>query len=180
MMLPGRTPESRLKITKNITNELVRSSKNLIFSYIRQEGDDDRVRLSPLIMSTHKPKKFDEIFEDDYTKEIFDIEAIEEIEDFNAPEIKIGNKVSAGSSLLEDQSACPFRAFAKHRLNAHALDEPNDDLDSAGRGKLVHRIMEILWEKLENSKNLELISQNKLENIIFISINITNYRMWII
>ena len=171
MMLPGRTPESRLKITKNITNELVRSSKNLIFSYIRQEGDDDRVRLSPLIMSTYKPKKIDEIFEDDYTKEIFDIEAIEEIEDFNAPEIKIGNKVSAGSSLLEDQSACPFRAFAKHRLNAHALDEPNDDLDSAGRGKLVHRIMEILWEKLENSKNLELISQNKLENIICISIS---------
>ena len=31
--------------------------------------------------------------------------------------------------------------------------------------------MEILWEKLENSKNLELISQNKLENIICISIS---------
>ena len=112
-----------------------------MFSYIKQEGDENRLRLSPLIKSKYGLKEYNEIPEDDYRKRMLDPEATEEIEDCNAPTIESGQKVSAGSSLLEDQSACPFRAFAKHRLNVRVFEDPDDDLDDAGRGKLVHLTM---------------------------------------
>ena len=166
MSIPGKTPESRLQMAEKITDELVRSAKSSVFSYIKQEGDENRLRLSPLIKSKYELKEYNETPEDDYRKRMLDPEATEEIEDCNAPVIESGQKVSAGSSLLEDQSACPFRAFAKHRLNARVFEDPDDDLNDAGRGKLAHRAMEYLWRELETLDNLKSMPDEKLDDIV--------------
>ena len=47
-------------------------------------------------------------------------------------------QLRGGSALIEDQSQCPFRAFARRRLGAQTLDEPVVGLSSADRGSILH------------------------------------------
>ena len=37
-----------------------------------------------------------------------------------------------GTSIFKDHSACPFRAFAKHRLRSRPLETPRPGLDRSG------------------------------------------------
>jgi len=43
--------------------------------------------------------------------------------------------------MVKDQAACPFRAFAAHRLGAEGLQFPHTGLDALERGTLVHRVL---------------------------------------
>ncbi|HVY07128.1 MAG TPA: PD-(D/E)XK nuclease family protein [Burkholderiales bacterium] len=59
-----------------------------------------------------------------------------------------------GTRILVDQSACPFRAFARHRLGAEALEEPVAGPDPRTRGQLLHGLMRALWSELKGSEGL--------------------------
>ena len=61
----------------------------------------------------------------------------------------------AGTPILSDQAACPFRAFARHRLGAEALEEPLAGPDARARGTLLHALMRELWGELKGSAALE-------------------------
>ena len=54
-----------------------------------------------------------------------------------------------GTRVLADQAACPFRAFAKWRLSAEELEEPESGLDPRDRGKLLHALMREIWTRLK-------------------------------
>jgi len=56
-----------------------------------------------------------------------------------------------GSALFKNQAACPFRAFAAHRLDAYPLDEPVAGLDAAERGSILHAALEFIWRELANA-----------------------------
>jgi len=62
--------------------------------------------------------------------------------------------VRGGTRVLADQAACPFRAYARWRLYAQALDEPATGLDAAARGSLLHALMRNIWTDLQSSHNL--------------------------
>ena len=47
-----------------------------------------------------------------------------------------------GTRLLEDQAACPFKAFAAHRLGAEVLPPWRLPLDPRERGRLLHAMLE--------------------------------------
>jgi len=57
--------------------------------------------------------------------------------------------------VLSDQAACPFRAFAKWRLSAEPLEEPESGLDARDRGKLLHALMREIWVRLKTYSNLK-------------------------
>ena len=65
-----------------------------------------------------------------------------------APALLAARVVGGGVATLTDQSACPFRAFAKHRLNANEPEQPHDGLSPAERGQLVHGILDGFWKSL--------------------------------
>lgn len=62
--------------------------------------------------------------------------------------------VSGGSSIIRDQAACPFRAFARHRLSAKTLAEPAAGLDASTRGTLLHRVLSLVWSKVKSQATL--------------------------
>ncbi|MEP1471700.1 MAG: PD-(D/E)XK nuclease family protein [Halieaceae bacterium] len=66
--------------------------------------------------------------------------------------------LSGGSGLLENQSQCPFRAFARHRLQARPLAEPSASLSAAERGSLLHEALFVLWGNLEDSSGLAALN----------------------
>jgi probable DNA repair protein len=53
-----------------------------------------------------------------------------------------------GAAVLQNQAACPFRAFALHRLNARAIESPHDGFDYRERGQLVHDTLAAFWTSL--------------------------------
>lgn len=71
-----------------------------------------------------------------------------------------------GSKVLENQSACPFRAFAVHRLRAKEMDEPDVGLSALNRGNLIHRVLDFLWKELGTQSRLLTYPQEDLERLI--------------
>jgi len=56
--------------------------------------------------------------------------------------------LAGGVGALAAQAACPFRAYARHRLTATAVDEPRPGLDARVRGTFVHRVLALVWSQL--------------------------------
>lgn len=70
-------------------------------------------------------------------------------------------QLTGGSGLLEDQSHCPFRAFAKRRLALQTLDEPQDGLSAADRGNLVHTALYVFWGEVHDSAALAALDDSE-------------------
>lgn len=68
-----------------------------------------------------------------------------------------------GSAILQQQSDCPFRAFAETRLGARKLDAIVPQPDSARRGTLVHAALAFAYGRIGSSHTLEGLSD---ENIL--------------
>ncbi len=71
-------------------------------------------------------------------------------------------EVGGGTGVLRDQSACPFRAFARWRLGAVDLTPPRPGLDAAERGTVIHRALERFWEGLEGLGALQAMDPDAL------------------
>ena len=60
-----------------------------------------------------------------------------------------------GSSLIQDQSLCGFRAFVQQRLQVRALPELSHSLTAADRGNLLHTALNNLWGHFPNQSALK-------------------------
>jgi len=96
---------------------------------------------------------------------------IEAIEDAAAPALSAGAALSGGTAVITDQSACPFRAFARHRLEARSPEAPHAGLDAMERGTLVHRVLASAWGQLKTKTNLDAIGDAELEALLARSAN---------
>lgn len=63
-----------------------------------------------------------------------------------------GEPVAGGAAVFTDQSLCPFRAFAHHRLHASGLDSPAPGLDAAARGQLLHLALYRIFPDLADAE----------------------------
>ena len=82
-----------------------------------------------------------------------------------APTLSADEKIRGGSSLFASQSACPFRAFATHRLGLRALPQPELGLNAADRGSILHRALELIWQKLKNQQALLALSDTEVKQL---------------
>jgi probable DNA repair protein len=71
-----------------------------------------------------------------------------------------------GTAVIADQSACPFRAFALHRLDAESPAAPHAGLDAMERGILVHRVLAGAWGQLKTKTSLDAIGGDELEALL--------------
>ncbi|HZD51012.1 MAG TPA: PD-(D/E)XK nuclease family protein, partial [Silvibacterium sp.] len=78
---------------------------------------------------------------------------------------------AGGYSVIRDQAACPFRAFAARRLNAEELNRSEWGLDARQRGLLLHRVVELLWSPEKGRMHsladlLAAIAEGRLREVI--------------
>jgi RecB family exonuclease len=83
----------------------------------------------------------------------------------DVPAPAIVGPARGGTRILVDQAACPFRAFACHRLGAQALERPEPGLGAPERGKLLHEMMARLWSELKDQATLEAIEPVERERL---------------
>ncbi|MBI5642238.1 MAG: PD-(D/E)XK nuclease family protein [Deltaproteobacteria bacterium] len=94
---------------------------------------------------------------------------IEETADYGA--IPVGPEelkdLKGGTAVIKNQSLCPFKAFATHRLNAEGLKEPELGLSAAGRGSILHTALKLFWEKVVDSERLkELAGNGRMDDFV--------------
>ena len=65
--------------------------------------------------------------------------AMEELQDETAPPVVAESMQPGGASLFKDMAACPFRAFAKHRLGAKPLQKADPGVSKKDQGNAVHK-----------------------------------------
>jgi ATP-dependent helicase/nuclease subunit B len=98
--------------------------------------------------------------------------ALEEVADHRAPPLPRVHPpaLKGGSSVLEDQSSCPFRAFARHRLRAEPLGAFSIALSAADRGSLLHGALFALWGEIGNSTVLLALSDSQREDVVAMAV----------
>lgn len=87
------------------------------------------------------------------------------IEDTQGTQAATG-QTTGGIRLLNDQSACPFRAFGIHRLKAKEHREPKPGIPAKDRGTMVHDILEHFWKETIDSDGLAQLNDTQLQEKI--------------
>lgn|GEM_PF-375628 len=84
---------------------------------------------------------------------------IETYEDTRGEPWPAPSPLPSGTRAIEYQSLCPFRAYAELRLMCVPLDVPQPGIGAFGRGRLLHRALELLWGRLGGSDGLDAASR---------------------
>ena len=173
--MPHASAERELEFARELLKGFERSSHNIVASYALQ-SDDQILRPSTLItefddttlaeqglLQNSLPHPYYQLLISE-TQSSFGLEVVI---DNMAPIINLENEaIHGGSSILKAQAACPFKAFAKHRLDAQELPEPSYHLSPAQRGIALHSALETLWETLKDSSQLAASDGESLRSLI--------------
>ncbi|MDE0309773.1 MAG: exodeoxyribonuclease V subunit gamma [Acidiferrobacterales bacterium] len=68
--------------------------------------------------------------------------------DWKAPKVADPQDIRGGSSLLKNQSQCPFRAFAQHRLHVPQSESAGIGISAISRGLLAHQMFEGIYTEI--------------------------------
>jgi probable DNA repair protein len=161
--LPHSSPSRELEFANKLMSRLLRSAPDIVLSYPEREGDR-ALAPSPLVagdswLEGSGALKFDPWIENMRSASVF-----ERIADEAGPQLE--GSSGGGASLFKDMAACPFRAFAKHRLGARPLEDPDLGLSYRDRGSTVHKALEFIWRELGSHARLMEISSGGLESLI--------------
>ncbi|WP_454781949.1 PD-(D/E)XK nuclease family protein [Legionella sp. WA2022007384] len=159
LCMPHSLPARELQFAYQILQRLQRGANSIVFSYAQLQGDTPNL---PCSLITHLPN-FEPLpthYESINLSELMTIE-----EGFNIPVLP-EEKIHGGTAILSNQAKCPFKAFAEHRLRAKTFLQTRDGLDNKERGQIIHKVMELLWQKLESQYKLLHLADELLQQHI--------------
>jgi probable DNA repair protein len=142
--MPGASATIELNRAQQQLQRLLQSAQEVIVSHTTIEGDR-RIAPSPMIAL------YDEWIAPRRALRLIDSlvpAALVSSRDAVAPAWRAVAALRGGAAILQNQAACPFRAFAIHRLSARALETPHDGFDYRERGQLVHDTLAHFWGSL--------------------------------
>lgn len=160
LKLPRSSPERELEVARRVTARLLAAGTETVVSCSLREAD--RVRhASPLIADLPEVVFAEGLIDvaPPYRERIHASAALEVIDDWQGPALAAGH-VAGGTAVIADQSACPFRAYARHRLAADEPVHPESGLGPADRGSLVHGALETLWAELGSQAGLLALDES--------------------
>ncbi|MGH9487648.1 MAG: PD-(D/E)XK nuclease family protein [Terriglobales bacterium] len=139
--LPHASLEIQSAFAQRLWDRLRRSSPLVIASHPHRAGDGHEFRPSPLLAGCApwdgSPPPDPQI----------PPPLLESLLDAQAPPPGTA-ELHGGTDLLRDQSACPFRAFAHHRLHASSPPTLEPGIAATTRGTLLHRVLRDLFREL--------------------------------
>jgi len=165
--MPHASPARELEYARRLTRRLLGSGREVVASHPLREGDAECTP-SPLIANLRlvEPAALQAGLGAgrSLAQQLSD-GTVERFDDDRGPALADSESIQGGSSVLSDQSACPFRGFARHRLGADAPEAVEPGLDAASFGSLVHRILELVWRDLGDSAHLQALTEAQLASV---------------
>ncbi len=163
--LPHSSAERELEFAKELIGRLLASAPDVVASYPASDGDR-AFTPSPLLAGPWQPPALATNLTSEWIVRMRADAAFEELVDHLAPPTDAGADQRGGASLFKDMAACPFRAFAKHRLAARPLEESMPGLSYRDRGNTVHRALQVIWTELHSHAHLMEQSPEQLRSLI--------------
>jgi probable DNA repair protein len=167
LQMPHASPEREWAFADNLLNQYARNSKVLHASYSRHiDGVPD---LPSALLQDFIPEALPQpaaVWAE--WRRGHQEREVEHITDDIAPraEARHLSDIQGGSSLLEDQSHCPFRAFATHRLQIEPLGALHVSLSAGERGSLLHEALNLLWGDLRDNEALIALDAAGQEQVV--------------
>ena len=163
--MPNASHERELKYAAGLLDQLRGHAKHVIASYTAFR-DDAEQRPSPLITDwpewQHQTSDTDPIegaASHEVTQPLAALEAVAPV-----------NDLRGGSGLISAQAQCPFKAFARYRLNAESLDDLAPYPDAMLSGNIMHSALEQLFKQIPSSQTLKSLTADELSRIIDASV----------
>ncbi len=158
-----------LALDKRITDGWLHSAAELIVSHAMYAGTSREQARSASALITHLPLHAASPITANYAEALLTANVLlprEDIPDTVFLPMPTPTAVSGGSGIIRDQAACPFKAFARHRLAAKPLAEPVAGVDAATRGTLLHRVLSLVWSKLKSQATLLALDADTTSTLI--------------
>jgi probable DNA repair protein len=158
--VPQASAAGMLALARRLTGEWLSCADEVVLSHPRRDGDR-AFKPSPLIAA----QPAGTVALPGYASYREAVHALRDLAcggDERAPPLAAPAPAPGGTAVIRDQAACPFRAFARHRLGAEGLAAPHAGLDAAERGTLVHRVLAQAWAQLRTRAALEALPDAEL------------------
>ena len=179
--IPEADPAAALELDRRITRGWLAAADEIVLSHPQRE-DDRELLPSPLIVDIDETTAANLGLPAHVgLRDMINLAAhVESGADFTGPRIASATSHEGGTAVFRDQAACPFRAFARHRLGANSLDSPLPGLDAMDRGTLLHSVLASAWKSLRNKAGLDGISDEDLDNLLDVCAThaIAKVRQW--
>jgi ATP-dependent helicase/nuclease subunit B len=93
---------------------------------------------------------------------------LEQRSDDKAPQITAAIEIKSGINVLNNQAACPFKAFASHRLHAQPLETLQQQIgvSKADRGSIIHQVLANFWAKVLDTKTLKQLNTQEIQALL--------------
>ncbi|MHC8441650.1 MAG: PD-(D/E)XK nuclease family protein [Candidatus Eutrophobiaceae bacterium] len=140
---------------------LAQSCGELVFSHALRDGDQ-QLRPSPLIGPNVPCLDDSGAADEDYSHTVLRARESESFDNEPVP-LAADEKIRGGSSIFSDQTECPFRAFARHRLRAYAPEREELMPSARLRGEIVHELMEVCWGQWGDLPTLRVLGDEDIE-----------------
>src|SRR5712692_1660079 len=165
--VPESSAAASLELDRRITEGWQKAAGEVVLSHALRAEDRELVP-SPLIrrISESGPEQLGLPAHDGLREAIRRARREELVADSRAPAIPENATSSGGTSVFGDQAACPFRAFAVHRLEAEGLEAPPPGPDARDRGTLLHAMLAKVWTELRSKAHLDAISDRDLDTLL--------------
>jgi probable DNA repair protein len=168
----GSSTAERLAYAERVTQRLLRSAREVVISHPLREQDID-LAISPFFADCIELDRtsLPDTAAANYERVLFASSADEPSADVKGP--AVSEAVSPGGiNIFKLQAACPFHAFAELRLGARELEMPAPGLDYRVRGNLLHKSLELVWQELQSSAELQAKSQPELGELVRRNVNL--------
>ena len=160
--LPHSSPQRELEVARTLTQRLLETAGDCVFSYPAQL-DGEPVLPSPLLakqvikqkgeLPGWQGKSWQDTVAQADKPQLYPL---------LMPGKLKGGTARGGSSILKHQALCPFRAFASNRLGADGLATPVEGVSPMLHGSLVHSALEFFWHETKTHSALMLLDEESL------------------
>jgi probable DNA repair protein len=157
--IPGAHPNSALAHAREMTRALGSIAGEIVVSHA-ETIDDAPAVISPLFAdwphADLTPLRAVRL------AEASGAVALERIVDDHGPVLAAGTRVRGGAQLFDSQSACPFQAFGRFRLDAEPWAPCPDGLSASERGIVLHAMLTAFWNSVHDHATLAGLSPAEL------------------
>jgi probable DNA repair protein len=160
--IPHSSPQRELAVARIVTNRLLETAGDSIFSYPgRAEGEP--VLPSPLLktLPLMDAGELPQWKGNDWRMAVSQAPG-PRVAPLAMPGSLGGKTARGGSSILRHQALCPFRAFASNRLDAAGLETPVNGISAMLHGSLVHGVLEQFWKETRTQDALLQLDEESL------------------
>ena len=166
--MPGSHSEVQYEFAVGIFESLCHSVKHELRSSHHQTDEDQEFRPSSFVTGFEQHQGETDthaLLESFYGKAHYGQQVLEEIADDAEVPLLPSSESLGGHQVLSNQSSCPFRAFALHRLHAAPLQAFSTGLSKMARGSAMHRALEYLFQQIDSQQTLHTLPDSQLKSL---------------